>query len=431
MGLAQRRLDRRLAGVEPAAREADLALVVAHVPRAAGEQHLGALLAVGEGDEHGRRPGVGERRRVRLAGRCAGEDRGRCRRRVIASGCAAGARQPARRPTPPAAGSAARRRRRSASRRLGHQLDGAQPSSASWRRTSGRPAVLRLASTLPGRLLADLELLPGRDQLLEVGGRSVEGHGRHATGGRSSFRIGPDRGRLRADRGRSRAMPPTARPAVRPMASLRSTGWPGWRFAALLERRVPPHEAEDHGGDGEQHPAGVVDVQPRQHGQHHEHADDDEVDDPVGPPGEQPERAERPVDEGRVEDDSPPASVGTTGSRLCSPIATSTSPMRYSAAWCNQNGRSTGRPSALSHRTPSAHSVHSEAGRQARASRRLGGLPMHVLVPTTRSGRSPASGHGRSRVIYIMPGMPPMPPPPPPPAWRTAARACRPRGTRW
>ena len=69
VGLAQGRLGRRLAGVRAAAREADLALVVAHVARAPGQQHLGALLAVGEGDEHGRRPGVGERRGDRAAGR--------------------------------------------------------------------------------------------------------------------------------------------------------------------------------------------------------------------------------------------------------------------------------------------------------------------------------------------------------------------------
>ena len=38
---------------------------------------------------------------------------------------------------------------------------------------------------------------------------------------------------------------------------------------------------------------------------------------------------------------SPPASVGHSGSRLCNPTATSTRPIRYSAAWCNQNGRNT------------------------------------------------------------------------------------------
>ena len=69
VGLAQRGLGRRLAGVRAAAGEADLALVVAHVAGAAGEQDLGALLAVGEGDEHGGRPGVGERRGDRPAGR--------------------------------------------------------------------------------------------------------------------------------------------------------------------------------------------------------------------------------------------------------------------------------------------------------------------------------------------------------------------------
>ena len=74
VGLAQRRVGRRLAGVHAPAREADLALVVAQVARPPGQQDLGALLPVGEGDEHGGRPGVGERRHDRLPRRGVGED---------------------------------------------------------------------------------------------------------------------------------------------------------------------------------------------------------------------------------------------------------------------------------------------------------------------------------------------------------------------
>jgi hypothetical protein len=52
-GLAQRRLDRPLAGIEPAARQGDLAGVAAEVVGAAGEQHGQPLRPLQHRDQHG------------------------------------------------------------------------------------------------------------------------------------------------------------------------------------------------------------------------------------------------------------------------------------------------------------------------------------------------------------------------------------------
>ena len=187
------------------------------------------------------------------------------------------------------------------SRRIGHQLDGAQPSSASWRRTSGRPGRLEVGQHPARRLLAGLELLPGRDQLLEVGGRSVEGHGRHATG---EGRTGSSRtvGAVPHDAGRCRRRP--ARRSSRwPRCGRRAAPGCGvWRrsndefhhtnprmtaAAAMRARLALSLSSHGRNASDEQDP------------------DDDEVDDAVAAPGEHPERPQRPVDEGGVEDDQP------------------------------------------------------------------------------------------------------------------------------
>ena len=61
VGLAQRRLDLRLAGVDPPAGEADLTGVVAQLRRSASQQHAGvAVGVVGEEHEHRRRAHPGE-----------------------------------------------------------------------------------------------------------------------------------------------------------------------------------------------------------------------------------------------------------------------------------------------------------------------------------------------------------------------------------
>ena len=55
-GLAERRLDLRLAGIDAPAREADLAGVVAQLGRSTGQQHAGVAVGiVGEEHEHRRR----------------------------------------------------------------------------------------------------------------------------------------------------------------------------------------------------------------------------------------------------------------------------------------------------------------------------------------------------------------------------------------
>ena len=61
VGLAQRRLDLRLAGIDSAAGEADLTGVVAQRRRSASQQHAGvAVGVVGEQHEHRRRAHPGE-----------------------------------------------------------------------------------------------------------------------------------------------------------------------------------------------------------------------------------------------------------------------------------------------------------------------------------------------------------------------------------
>ena len=70
--LAQRGLVRRLTGVHAPSGEADLAAMMAHLPRAPGEQHLGPVHGFGEQDQHRRVAGIGERRQHRSGGRWYG-----------------------------------------------------------------------------------------------------------------------------------------------------------------------------------------------------------------------------------------------------------------------------------------------------------------------------------------------------------------------
>ena len=71
LGLAQRGLDRGLAGVDRPARERDLPGVRAHVVRALGEQQLAALRALAEQHEYGApaRVAAGRRREPGQLGR--------------------------------------------------------------------------------------------------------------------------------------------------------------------------------------------------------------------------------------------------------------------------------------------------------------------------------------------------------------------------
>ena len=322
---------------------------------------------------------------------------------VSVSGCAAGRVQPARRPRPPGGGSAAPRRPAAPAVRPRSRPDGVQPSSASWCSTSGSPAVLRLASTLPGDSSPASNCSHAAISFWQVGGRPVERHGRRRY--RRRRRPGPsDRSPCGSTDDRVGDRPPTARrrPAPRRCASLRSTG-PRCVAGAgrgCAGRRFSNAEFHHTNPSTTAHTPSMMRLafSTSTHGStatEHEHADHDEVDDPVGPPGEQAEGAERAVDDGRVEDHQP------AGERRHDRVEALQAHRHEHHA--DEVLRRLVQPERPQHSIVARRQCTHASPHGARARH---GARLRVGSSTRSTGRDAPCGH-------IMPGMPPMPPPPP------------------
>ena len=97
-----------------------------------------------------------------------------------------------------------------------------------------------------------------------------------------------------------------------PIASLRSTGWPGWRFSVSANDEFHHTKPRIAAAAAIRRPV-ALSLFSRQERQHEQDADDEEVDDPVAAPGEHPERPERAVHQRRVEQDQRAGQRGTVG----------------------------------------------------------------------------------------------------------------------
>ena len=174
-------------------------------------------------------------------------------------------------------------RARSAPAAVNASWPGVQPSSTSCCSTSGRPGRLEVGEHPARRLLADLELLPCRDQLLQVGSRPLERHGGRTLPTSLSRGLVRSRIALAMPAGQAAGATADGLAAVDRLARDPAGGSP-------RERRVPPRRRVQHQPSDrpptEHDPARAVDAEDTAARRPRQADDHDQVDDAVGPPGE-------------------------------------------------------------------------------------------------------------------------------------------------